>query len=85
MVPDLTVGAARVRGGLKVVLTFSAIQCAGEGAGAPGQRPVHIPPQFLLCSRFSSTPVLPETATLLRALACLPCRLRLHIWLVKTN
>lgn len=58
-------------------LTLSAVQRAGQRAGAPGQRPAHVSAKFLLGGRLPTASVLPEAATLGRPLAGLFGRLRL--------
>lgn len=59
------------------VLTLSAVQRAGQRAGAPGQRPAHVSAQLLLGGRLAAASVLPEAAALGRPLAGLFGRLRL--------
>lgn len=61
------------------VLTLTAVQCAGESAGAPGQGPVDIAAKFLLCDGLSGASVLPETATLRWSLTRLPGWLHLNL------
>lgn len=64
---------------LRPRLTFPAVQRAGQSAGAPGQRPVHVPAHFLLGGRLSGASILPEAAAFGGALLRPPGWLRLHI------
>lgn len=61
-------------------LTFSAVQRAGQSAGAPGQGPVDVSTQFLLGGRLSGSSVLPETPSLRRPLTWLRDGLCLRLW-----
>lgn len=45
-------------------LTLSAVQRAGQRAGAPGQRPAHVSAQLFLAGHLPAASVLPEAATL---------------------